>query len=59
MEMIINIPIDTYYHIKKNHQIDNLSSADKYILIETISKAIPFETRFYFDLEDYYKIKKR
>ena len=43
MEMIIDIPIDTYYHIKKNHQIDNLSSADKYILIETISKAIPFE----------------
>ena len=43
MKMIINIPIDTWYHIRKKHKFNELSDADKNILIETIYKAEPIE----------------
>ena len=38
MKMMIDIPIDTWYHIRKKHKFDELSNADKNILIETIYK---------------------
>ena len=43
MRMIIDIPIDTWYHIRKKHKFNELSDADKNILIETIYKAEPIE----------------
>ena len=38
MKMMIDIPIDTWYHIRKKHKFDELSNADKNILIKTIYK---------------------
>ena len=43
MKMIIDIPIDTWYHIRKKHKFDELSEIDKNILIETIYKAESIE----------------
>lgn len=43
MRMIIDIPIDTWYHIRKKYKFNELSDADKNILIETIYKGEPIE----------------
>lgn len=43
MEMIIDIPIDTWFHIRQKRKFNELSDADKNILIETIYKGEPIE----------------
>ena len=45
MKMMIDIPIDTWYHIRNKHKFNELSDADKNILIETIYKAEPIEEK--------------
>lgn len=39
MKMIVDIPIDAYYHTKKR----NLSPMEINIILEAIRKSIPFE----------------
>jgi len=43
MKIIINIPIDTWFHIRQKRKFNELSDADKNILIETIYKGEPIE----------------
>lgn len=43
MKIIINIPIDTWFHIRQKRKFNELSDTDKNILIETIYKAEPIE----------------
>lgn len=39
MKMMTDIPIDTWFHIRQKRKFNELSDADKNILIETIYKA--------------------
>lgn len=43
MKIIIDIPIDTWFHIRQKRKFNELSDADKNILIETIYKGESIE----------------
>lgn len=43
MKIIINIPIDTWFHIRQKRKFNELSDADKNIIIETIYKGEPIK----------------